>query len=77
MKQIHLKLEDAQVERTTQLAKELSLNRTAYIRCALDHYNEKIERELLSARFRHASAQCRDEILRVCGEFGLLDEEMP
>lgn len=74
MAQINLKLDDEQVERTTRMARQLSLKRAAYIRKALDYFNEKTERELLAKQFERASSKCRQESLRVCREFERIAE---
>ena len=69
MAQIHLRLEDEQAKRTTRLAQHLSMKRAAYIREAIDYFNEKMERELLAKQLQQASAKCRRESLKVCREF--------
>lgn len=74
MAQINVKLNDEQSERTTRLARELCMKRAAYIRKALDYFNEKTERELLAERFQRASAKCRRESLKVCREFERIAE---
>lgn len=74
MAQINLKLDDEQVERTTRLAKQLSMKRAAYIRKAIGYFNEKTERELLAEQFKLASAKCRRESLKVCREFEQIAE---
>jgi predicted transcriptional regulator len=74
MAQINLKLDDEQVERTTHLARQLCLKRAAYIRKAIDYFNEKTERELLAEQFKRASAKCRRESLKVCREFERIDK---
>ena len=74
MAQINLKLDDELVERTTRLARQLCLKRAAYIRQALDYFNEKTERELLTEQFKRASVKCRRESLKVCREFERIAE---
>lgn len=74
MAQINLKLDEGQVERTTRLARQLCMKRAAYIRKALDYFNEKTERELLAEQFQRASAKCRRESLKVCREFERIAE---
>lgn len=76
MAQINLKLDERQVERTTQLAKQLNMKRAAYIRKAIDAFNSKTERSLLSQRLKAASAKCRGESLKVCHEFEQVDPEL-
>lgn len=76
MAQINLKLDERQVKRTTQLAKQLNMKRAAYIRKAIDVFNNKTERALLSQQLQTASAKCRKESLKVCREFELVDPEL-
>ena len=74
MPSIHLQLADHQDTKTRELARKLNLNRSAYIRRAVDRYNEQMERELLAERFRKASEMCRQESLMVCHEFQALQD---
>ncbi len=74
MPTINLNLDGAQAARTLDLARRLKLNRSAYIRRAIDEFNAKVERELLAEQFRRASLKCREESLKVCHEFEALDE---
>lgn len=76
MAQINLKLDERQVKRTTQLAKRLNMKRAAYIRKAIDAFNSKMERLLLSQQLKAASAKCRGESLKVCHEFEQVDPEL-
>jgi len=73
MIQLNLKLGETLAERTTQLAKRLGMKRTAYIRQALDEFNEKNAKILLAEQFHQASAKCREESLKVCQEFERID----
>lgn len=77
MSSIHLKLDPGQDIKTRELARKLRLNRSAYIRRALDEFNARVERELLAKQFRAASEKCRDESLQVCREFEVLDDTPP
>ena len=72
MPSIHLQLPDHQAAKTRELAKKLSLNRSAYIRRAVEEFNVQVERELLAEQFRAASEKCREESLQVCREFEAL-----
>ncbi len=74
MAQINLKLDDEQVKRTTCLARQLCLKRAAYIRKAIDYFNDKTERELLAEQFKQASAKCRQESVKTCREFEQITE---
>jgi len=71
---IHLKLASQQDAKTRELASKLNLNRSAYIRRAVDEYNARIEKELLAEQFRNASEKCRAESLKVCREFEALED---
>ena len=74
MPSIHLQLEDHQDAKTRELALKLHLNRSAYIRRAVDEFNARVERELLAEQFKAASEKCSRESLVVCSEFeGLQD----
>lgn len=75
MRTINLNLEDSQAARTLALARKLNLNRSAYIRHAIEAFNMKVERELLAEQFRQASLNCREESLEVCHEFEALEGE--
>jgi hypothetical protein len=73
MPNINLSLSTKQVTKATQIASTLGINRSVYIRRAIDAYNEKIEREILTQKFKEASEKCRDESLRICQEFESID----
>ena len=75
MPSIHLQLAQQLDTKTRELAKKLNLNRSAYIRNALDEYNSRMERELLASQFEKASLKCREESMQVCGEFEALEDE--
>ena len=77
MPSIHLQLGDEQDAKTRELARRLSLNRSAYIRRAVDRFNAQVERELLAEQFRSASEKCRKESLAVCHEFESLQDTTP
>ena len=47
MPSIHLQLEEQLDTKTRELAQKLHLNRSAYIRKAVDEFNTRVERELL------------------------------
>ena len=72
---IHIQIEEQQDAKTRELAQKLNLNRSAYIRRALEEFNACVERELLAEQFKQASEQCRQESLRVCHEFEALEDE--
>ena len=74
MPSIHLQLADHQDTKARELARKLNLNRSAYIRRAVEEFNVRTERELLAEQFRAASEKCREESLRVCREFEALHE---
>ena len=74
MPSIHLQLAPEQDARTRQLARQLALTRSAYVRRAVDEFNARVERKLLADRFRRASQKCRAESLLVCREFEALDD---
>ena len=76
MPYVNINLEDTLAAKTLELAHKLKINRSAYMRKALDEYNAKVERELLAEQFRLASLRCREESLRVCQEFEVLDENL-
>ena len=75
MPSIHLQLESQQDTKTRELAMKLNMNRSAYIRQAVDEYNARVERKLLAEQFKNASQKCRQESLRVCREFEALEDE--
>lgn len=77
MPSIHLQLGDQQAAKTRELARRLRMNRSAYIRRAVDQFNTRVERELLSEQFRSASEKCRQESLHVCREFESLQDTTP
>jgi predicted transcriptional regulator len=77
MPSIHLQLEEQLDTKTRELAQKLHLNRSAYIRKAVDEFNTRVERELLSEQFRAASKKCRQESLRVCHEFEAVLDSLP
>ena len=72
---IHIQIEEQQDAKTRELAQKLNLNRSAYIRRALEEFNAFVERELLAEQFKKASQQCRQESLQVCHEFEALEDE--
>lgn len=74
MPAIHLQLEEHQDAKTRELAQKLNLNRSAYIRRAVDEFNARVERELLAEQFKIASQNCRQESLQVCQEFEAIDD---
>lgn len=69
MPSIHVQLEKQQDAKMRALAQKLNMNRSAYIRRAVDEFNTRIERELLAEQFKIASQKCRQESLQVCREF--------
>jgi len=73
MPYINLNLPEEQVAQATSLASSLGINRSVYIRRAIDNYNRQVEREILAEKFRNASEKCRAESLRVCREFERID----
>ena len=73
MPYINLNLPEQQVAQATNLASLLGINRSAYIRRAIDNYNKQVEREILAEKFKNASEKCRGESLRVCQEFERID----
>ena len=75
MPAIHLQLEARQEAKTRELAHRLNLNRSAYIRKAVDAFNAQVERQLLAEQFKIASHTCRAESLRVCGEFEAFEDD--
>ena len=77
MPSVHLQLGDQQDAKVRELARKLSMNRSAYIRRAVDEFNARIERELLAEQFRSASKKCSQESLQVCREFELLQDTSP
>ena len=73
MPNINLNLSAEQLGKATRIASTIGLKRSAYLRRAIDAYNEEIEREILAQQFKEASEKCRDESLRVCREFESVD----
>ncbi len=73
MPNINLNLPEEQLAKATRIATMLSLNRSAYLRKAIDYYIQKTEREILAKKFKEASTRCRDESLRICKEFESID----
>ena len=73
MSYVNLNMPDDQLARVTRLANKLKLNRSAYIREAINYYIDKTERELLAEQFKHASEKCRVESLAACREFENVD----
>lgn len=73
MAQVNLNIPEEKLKKVTELAKQLNLNRSAYLRQAIDYYMQKTERELLAKQFSEASKKCRDESLSVCREFENID----
>ncbi|MDZ7407108.1 MAG: hypothetical protein ONB41_23890, partial [candidate division KSB1 bacterium] len=74
MPYVNLKLSEKQASMAKMLAMQLRLNRSEYLRRAIDHYNKIKERELLAQQFKNASLKCREESLRVNKEFDLIDQ---
>lgn len=72
MPSIHIQLDESQDAKTRSLAKKLNMNRTNYIRHALDLFNAQMERKLL----REASEKCRDDSIQVCREFESLEDDL-
>ena len=72
---IHLQLEDRQDAKIRELARKLHLNRSAYIRRAVNEFNGRIERELLAEQFKAASEKCGQESVLVCREFEALQDD--
>jgi hypothetical protein len=77
MPSIHLQLGEQLEAKTREMARRLRLNRSAYIRRAVDQFNAQVERELLAEQFRSASEKCRKESLAVCHEFESLEDTAP
>ncbi|MDZ7291533.1 MAG: hypothetical protein ONB44_23185 [candidate division KSB1 bacterium] len=73
MPYVNLNISEDQLLKATKIASLLGLNRSAYFRKAIEHYNKRIERELLAQQFKMASEKCREESLSVCKEFDRID----
>ncbi|MBI3921129.1 MAG: hypothetical protein HY318_06905 [Armatimonadetes bacterium] len=73
MAYVNLQISEQQLQRTSELARRAGLQRTEYIRRALDHFNRENERKLLSEQFAQSSAACRRSSLQTCREFEVAD----
>lgn len=73
MPYINLQLSEKQMEHTNSLAKKLKLSRAAYIRQAIEAFNQRTKRKILAEQFGRASRKCRQESLKVCREFESAD----
>lgn len=69
MAYVNLQLPEEQLKRTSDLARQVGLNRAAYIRRAVERFNEETERGLLSKQYARSSALCRKVSLKTCREF--------
>lgn len=74
MPNVNLNIPEEQFVKLNRLVQKLKLNRSVYIREAINHYLKKTERELLAEQFKKASHRCRDESLSVCREFENVDK---
>lgn len=74
MPYINLNIPDHLLTKATELAKAFNVNRSVYLRKAIDEYVKKTERELLARRVKRASEKCREESLAVCREFENIDK---
>ena len=64
MPSIHLNMDDRQDTKIRELARKLRLNRSAYIRRAVDELNTRVERQLLAEQFKAASE--KEDMPRAC-----------
>lgn len=62
---IHLKLDEDLAKKASACAGRLKLKRAAYIRTAIAHYNQVLEKESLAQRLARASRACRKESQKV------------
>ena len=69
MPNVNLNISEEQFVKLNHLVQKLKLNRSAYIREAINHYLKKTELELLAEQFKKASRKCRDDSINVCREF--------
>jgi metal-responsive CopG/Arc/MetJ family transcriptional regulator len=74
MAYVNLNIPEQLLTKATNLAKAFKVNRSVYLRNAIDDYVKKTERELLARQLKSASGKCRDESLAVCREFENIDE---
>ncbi len=74
MAYLNLNIPETQLTKATDLAKALKINRSVFVRDAIQYYIQKTERELLAEQFKRASEKCRDESLSVCREFENADK---
>ena len=74
MSYINLNIPEHLLRKATNLAKAFKVNRSVYLRNAIDDYVKRTERELLAKQLKSASAKCRDESLAVCQEFENIDQ---
>jgi hypothetical protein len=52
MPRINLSLSEEQLTKATRMATLLRVNRSTYLRQAIDHFNKETEREILAQKFK-------------------------
>ncbi len=73
MKAVPLKLDDALFREVEELSKALQTPRNRYINKALEYYNRMMKREILARQLAEESVLCREESMKVLGEFEQLE----
>ncbi|HYG40528.1 MAG TPA: hypothetical protein VD908_17990 [Cytophagales bacterium] len=71
---ISLKLEEEILKEAESLSKSLETSRNKYINIALEYYNKKVKREILSKQMAEASLICRKESMNVLNDFEKFDD---
>ncbi len=75
MRAISLKVSDAALVEAGRMAKSLGVSRAAYIRRAIDRYNEEAAAALRDRRLTAASHKVRAESMRINAEFAAIESD--
>ena len=75
MRAISLKIPDTALVQAGRMAESLGISRAAYIRRAIDRYNQQAMAEIRDRRLTAASHKIRVESMRINAEFAAIESD--
>lgn len=75
MSALSLRVSESLLQQTNRLAKNLSLTRAAYIKQALEAFNQTNERKLFEAELKASVAEVREQTLAAMEDFAEANED--
>ena len=75
MRAISLKIAESTLEEAERLARLLGMPRAAYIRKAIERFNQQSAAEIRAQRLADASRKVRAESMRINAEFAAIEKD--